>query len=36
MIDAEKKPEALKILDKLWDLTKKKRRMQILRNVIQK
>lgn len=24
MFDAEKKPEALKILDKLWDLTKKK------------
>ncbi len=23
-MDAEKKPEALKILDKLWDLTKKK------------
>ena len=24
MFDAEKKPEALKVLDKLWDLTKKK------------
>jgi hypothetical protein len=24
MFDAEKKPEALKVLDKIWDLTKKK------------
>ena len=24
MVDADKKPDALKILDKLWDLTKKK------------
>lgn len=24
MIDADKKPDALKMLDKLWDLTKKK------------
>lgn len=24
MVDADKKPEALKVLDKLWDLTKKK------------